>query len=236
MRYNHRMEMRDLDLERLNVDFETQTPQDILTWSWETFQPRVVTSSSFQAQSVVLLHMIAQICPQMPVIFTDTGYHFPETLVFRDELVERYGLNIQTVFAAPESKEHLHNVAEPLYMRDPDLCCRVNKVSPFTQALAGQAAWVAGVRRDQTAHRSRMHILEPRSDGMLKIHPLLNWTSRDVWTYFDQHNLPTHPLFSQGYMSIGCAPCTRPVTAGEDERAGRWANSSKTECGLHTTP
>jgi phosphoadenosine phosphosulfate reductase len=224
----------DLDIGQLNLDFATRAPQDILAWSWETFQPRVVTSSSFQTQSLVLLHMIAQICPQMPVIFTDTGYHFPETLAFRDELKERFGLNVQTVFAAPAPVEYRSHATEPLYMRDPDLCCRINKIVPFNQALAGNAAWVAGVRRDQTSHRSQMQVLERRNDGIIKIHPILNWTSRDIWTYSEEHDLPVHPLFLQGYMSVGCAPCTRPVSAGEDERSGRWAGTDKTECGLHT--
>ena len=169
------------------------------------------------------------------MIFTDTGYHFPETLIFRDELGARFGLNIQTVFAAPESKEHLSNAAEPLYMRDPGLCCRINKIWPVNQVLSGKAAWIAGVRRDQTAHRKQMQILVRRADGVIKIHPMLNWTSRELWTYFEEHDLPTHPLFPQGYMSIGCEPCTRPISAGEDERSGRWAGSDKTECGLHTT-
>ncbi len=229
------MDARDLDIERLNADFATQAPQAILAWGWETFQPLIITSSSFQTQSVALLHMIAQVCPQMPIIFTDTGYHFPETLAFRDELKAKFGLNIQTVYTTPDPQEYRSNLIEPLYMRDPDLCCRVNKVAPFNQALAGKAAWVAGVRRDQTAHRSQMQIIERRTNGMIKVNPLLNWTSRDLWTYSEEHHLPTHPLFAQGYMSIGCAPCTRPISTGDDERSGRWAGTGKTECGLHTS-
>jgi phosphoadenosine phosphosulfate reductase len=98
----------------------------------------------------------------------------------------------------------------------------------------GKKAWITGVRREQTKHRSQIPVVEVRSDGLFKISPMANWSTRDVWTYIDQHDLPVHPLFSQGYASIGCAPCTRPIRAGEDERAGRWAGTDKTECGLHT--
>lgn len=227
--------MDNIDISLLNVNFQTRSPEDILAWSWKTFRPDIVASSSFQTQSVALLHMIAQICPQMTILFVDTGYHFPETLAFRDKLTTELDLNIQTVFAAPQNNEYLPSVSEPLYLKDPDLCCRINKIAPVTQALIGKSAWISGVRRDQTEHRKQMNILERRPDGLIKIHPLLNWNSKDLWKYIHKYNLPSHPLFSQGYMSIGCAPCTRPITAGENERSGRWTNSNKTECGLHTS-
>jgi len=221
------------DLDHLNQEFETCSPQDILAWSWAHFQPDIAASSSFQTQSVPLLHMIAQVCPAMPVFFLDTGYHFPETLAFRDALQTWFGLDVQNIYSDPESKQHLENQVEPLYLRDPDLCCRIHKVEPMKRAMAGLAAWVTGVRRDQTAQRKSRRVIERREDGLVRIHPMLNWTQRDMWAYVDRYNLPVHPLFSQGYTSIGCAPCTRPVYDNEDERAGRWSGSDKTECGLH---
>jgi phosphoadenosine phosphosulfate reductase len=222
------------DLDLLNKKFESQSPQETLMWCWQTFGESAVSSSAFQPQSIALLHMISQVCPGLPVIFTDTGYHFPETLTYRDEVTHKLNLNVKTVYASPESQKRMENPAVPLYLRDPDLCCRIHKVEPMAEALVGKTAWVTGVRREQTNHRSQIPILEVRSDGLFKISPMANWSTRDVWTYIDQYDLPVHPLFSQGYASIGCAPCTRPISAGEDERAGRWAGTDKTECGLHT--
>jgi phosphoadenosine phosphosulfate reductase len=228
------MENYSFDLDVLNTEFETRPPEDILRWSWDTFGLSAVSSSAFQPQSVALLHMISQICPEMPIIFTDTGYHFPETLAYRDEIARKLNLKVQTVYADPQVQKRVQNLAEPLYLRDPDLCCRIHKVEPMAKALLGKKAWVTGVRREQTKHRSQISIVEVRSDGLFKISPMANWTQRDIWTYIDRYDLPIHPLFFQGYASIGCAPCTRPVTAGEDERAGRWAGTDKTECGIHT--
>lgn len=224
--------MADQDIPSLNEYFATAAAEEILAWTWETFGPKVAASSSFQTQSVPLLHLISRICPQMPVIFLDTGFHFPETLAFRDDLQNRYDLNIVIARSQMEDNESLSRPPEALYHHDPDLCCHLNKVVPMQRALEGLSAWISGVRHDQTANRNTLPVLEPQPSGVLKIHPLLNWTKQQLWTYINQHDLPAHPLFSQGYMSVGCAPCTRPVTDGEDERAGRWAGTDKTECGL----
>ncbi len=223
----------DLDIPLLNERFEHASTEEILAWTWEIFGPTVAASSSFQTQSVPLLHLISRVCPQMLVIFLDTGFHFPETLTFRDELQARFGLNIQVVRPAIEQSQLIAQYGQGLYRRDPDLCCYINKVEPMQRAIADLQGWVSGVRRDQNANRNRLSILNPQPTGLLKIHPMLNWTKQQVWEYIDKHNLPSHPLFSQGYLSIGCAPCTRPIFAGEDERAGRWAGMDKTECGLH---
>lgn len=228
--------LADLDIARLNEANETMeswTAGDILAWAWEALGPDVAVSSSFQTQSVPLLYMVAQACPQMPVIFLDTGYHFAETLAYRDELQARFHLNIVTVRPAIEKSQLLQQYGEGLYRRDPDLCCHIHKVEPMQRAVAGLRGWISGVRRDQTANRRALRVIEPQPTGLLKIHPMLNWTKQDVWTFINQHDLPVHPLFSKGYLSIGCAPCTRPVADGEDDRAGRWAGVGKTECGLH---
>lgn len=221
-------------LPQLNCHLDTQTPQEILAWSWATFGPHIAASSSFQTQSVALLHMIGQICPQMPIYFLDTGYHFPETLAYRDALAARFGLDVRTIYPDPAVSERVYTTEAPLYYDDPDLCCRLHKVEPMRRALAGLDGWVTGIRRDQTARRRNARIVESRPGGLTKINPLANWTRRELWRYIDDHDLPPHPLFHQGYLSVGCAPCTRPVTAGEDERAGRWAGKGKIECGLHT--
>jgi len=200
---------------------------------WDTFGDLAVASSSFQTQSVPLLHVISQTCPEMPVIFLDTGFHFPETLTFRDELVVQLGLNLVIAQAAVQKSQQIARYGEGLYRRDPDLCCYVNKVEPMRRVTTKYGAWISGVRRDQTANRQAFSVLDPQATNPLKIYPMLNWTKKDVWAYIDKHQLPSHPLLTQGYPSVGCAPCTRPVFSGEDERAGRWAGLSKTECGLH---
>jgi phosphoadenosine phosphosulfate reductase len=209
------------------------SPEDILRWAWETFGPKVAVSSSFQTQSVPLLHIVSRVCPEMPVIFIDTGFHFPETLAFRDEIQARYHLNLVVVRPTITKSQLLARYGEGLYRHDPDLCCYLNKVEPMQRAISDLAAWIAGVRHDQTAHRRSLKVIQPLSSGLLKIHPLLNWTRDDLWAYIRAHDLPAHPLYEQGYLSVGCAPCTIPVFLGQDPRAGRWAGTDKKECGLH---
>ncbi len=226
--------LHGLDVPHFNARLSKFSTEDILRWAWETFAPKIVASSSFQTQSVPLLHIISRVCPEMPVLFIDTGFHFVETLAFRDELQARYGLNIIIVHPAVSKSQLLAKYGEGLYRRDPDLCCYINKVEPMQRMLAGMRAWVSGVRSDQTAQRREMQVLEVQPSGLLKIHPMLNWTRQELWEYIEKYRLPYHPLYPEGYLSVGCAPCTRPVSAGEDERAGRWAGTGKTECGLHT--
>ena len=228
------MEIPPSDLARLNSQFEISAPQEILNWAVENYWPSIVMSSSFQTQSVPLLHMVAQIKPELPIYFLDTGYHFPETLLYKEKLQKTLGLNVIDL-----RNEELDGPQEsvpggPLYRSDPDRCCYLRKVAPMEKALQDVQAWVTGIRREQTVHRPRANIFERKSNGLLKVNPLLNWVQKDVWSYISRHDLPVHPLFSQGYLSIGCAPCTRPAQPGEDERTGRWAGSAKVECGLHT--
>ena len=228
--------MSDLDFCILRAPGEPEAAEEMLHWACRTFAPRIVASSSFQTQSVPLLHMISRVCPEMPVIFLDTGFHFPETLAFRDELVERFRLKLVVVRPELSREEFLRSYGEDVYRRDPDLCCYVNKVEPMQRALDGMVAWVAGVRRDQTENRHSLRGLEPQISGVIKVHPLLHWTHAHVEAYCGRYALPAHPLEAQGYPSVGCDPCTEPVTGSVDERAGRWAGMAKEECGLHLDP
>jgi phosphoadenosine phosphosulfate reductase len=223
-----------VDLKAQNQLAEEQSPEEILAWVTSTWAPDAVLTMSFQHEGVVIAHMLRQIAPATPVLFIDTGYHFPETLAYRDELVEHFGLQIRNLSSAMPRGEFLAQYGDTLYESDPDLCCKINKVDPMQLALNGVAAWINGRRRDQATTRSQMNILERLGGGIVKINPLANWKAKNTWEYMQKHEIPTHPLFDQGYASIGCAPCTRPVLAGEDERAGRWAGRGKTECGLHT--
>jgi phosphoadenosine phosphosulfate reductase len=224
--------MPQLDIEELSQHFETASPSEILGWAWETFGPDVAAISSFQTQSVPLLHLISQVTPQLPILFLDTGFHFTETLMYRDRLTQDLGLKVQVL--TPEmGHDGFKRQHSDLFRRNPDLCCYINKVEPLRRAMQGLKAWISGIRRDQTPQRRHTPIIAKQANGLYKICPLATWTRRDVWQYLHDHNLPEHPLLAQGYLSIGCAPCTQPVDAGQDERAGRWNGQDKTECGLH---
>jgi len=226
--------MDHVSIDELNAQFDGAAPETIIAWAADRFMPRLAATSSFQTQSVALLHLIGQVRPDLPVIFLDTGYHFPETLAYRDQLVAQFGLTLRIVRPAANATSGARAGGDALYRRDPDLCCYINKVEPMQRALAGLDAWISGIRRDQTAARAAIRTVEALPDGRLKINPLAAWTREDLWRYIHAHNLPAHPLFSQGYLSVGCAPCTSPVTRDQDERAGRWSGTGKTECGLHT--
>jgi len=230
----HGCPIRMLDLPDLNRVFESRTPHDIVTWSVETFSPAIAMSSSFQTQSLPLLHIVSQVAPELPIIFLDTGYHFPETLAFRDRLVGEWGLNLRVVRAAMPREEFIRQHGDGLYRRDPDMCCYINKVEPMQRAMKGLRAWISGIRRDQSPTRANTQVLERTPEDVIRVHPMATWSRQDTFQYIHDHNLPEHPLLAQGYLSIGCAPCTRPVHDGEDERAGRWDGQAKTECGLHT--
>jgi len=204
-------------------------PESIVAWTLENFPRKTALTVSFGGGGVVLAHIVSRVNQSVPVFFLDTGFHFPETLAFKERFVARYGLNLVEL--------HPHTDPGPLYQTDPDRCCWIRKVEPLERALAGFNAWVSAVRRDQSETRAETEVLEYHElDGrpMLKAFPLAHWKREDVWRYIREHGIPSHPLLDQGYSSIGCWPCTRPTAPGEAERAGRWSGTGKTECGLHT--
>jgi phosphoadenosine phosphosulfate reductase len=217
--------------EELNAQYAQASPEEILRWCWEAFRKLAVTTSSFQSQSVALLHMISRVVPHLPVLFLDTGFHFPETLAFRDDLTQRWGLNLVNV--QPEAFITPENLTE-LRQLDPDYCCLHAKVAPLQRALSDKKAWITGIRRDQTFDRQSIPIFSETTGGLLKVMPLASWSREEVTAYILTHDLPAHPLKNAGYLSIGCAPCTAPVVNKYDERSGRWVSHAKTECGLHT--
>ena len=222
------------EINQLAEQFEHSSPQEILAWAVAEFAPDIALSSSFQTQSLPLLHMAMQVMPDIRVFFLNTGYHFWDSLIFREQLAREMNMNVIDLYRDQRWDVFRRRFGRELPAVDPNLCCYIHKVQPMQEALAGLKAWITGIRRDQTKVRAQAHILELQEDGLLKVNPLLNWKKADVEAYRAAHNLPEHPLLRKGYRSIGCAPCTRPVQAGEDERAGRWAGSGKTECGLHT--
>jgi phosphoadenosine phosphosulfate reductase len=224
--------LSEAELAELNRRFETATPEQILTWAVETFPTDLVMTSSFQHEGVALAHMLRPIRADVPVIFINTRFHFPETLQYRDTVVKLLGLNLRVVESGISFEDFKARYTDHLYDRDPDLCCRINKVEPLRLALRGAKAWINARRRDQTAERSIMGVVE-LNGSIVKINPLARWTSKDTFTYMTAHGLPLHPLFEKGYTSIGCEPCTSIPLDG-DERSGRWAGTGKRECGIHT--
>lgn len=200
----------------------------------DVFPGRLAVVSSFGAESAVLLHMVSDLDRAVPVIFLETGKLFAETLAYRDLLVSHLGLeNVRSVAPDPQALER----ADPsgnLHASDPDACCHVRKVVPLERALAGLQAWVTGRKRFQGGAREHLATLEA-ADWRLKINPLARWSRDDLERYMDAHDLPRHPLESQGFASIGCAPCTQPPGPGGGLRDGRWAGTPKTECGIHWT-
>lgn len=223
-----------LEIDRLANEFETKTPQEIIAWAIGTFWPQIVLSSSFQTQSMPLLHMASRIRRDLLIFFLDTGYHFWDTLIFREQIASEWQLNVLDLYRDPRWNSLARQNTRNLPVEDPNLCCFIHKVQPMQAAMKDMLAWISGIRRDQTAVRAQAKILELQEDGLIKINPLLNWTQADVKRYAEENNLPNHPLFEKGYRSIGCAPCTVAIGVNDDERAGRWQGRSKIECGLHT--
>ncbi|MCF6745154.1 phosphoadenylyl-sulfate reductase [Blastococcus sp. KM273128] len=205
----------------------------VLRWAGEQFGDRFAITSSMA--DGLLAHLASRAHPGVNVIFLNTGYHFAETLGTRDWISSVLPITLLDVTPAQTVPEQDRTHGPALHERDPDLCCSLRKVTPLAEALADFDAWGSGVRRDESATRKHTKLVDwDAKRGMVKVNPIAAWTQDDVDRYIAEHAIPVNPLFEIGYGSIGCAPCTRPVAPGEDPRAGRWAGSTKTECGLHT--
>ena len=228
-------DMKTYNYEKLNQEFETKSAEDVIRWAVGEFAPDLAMSTSFGAESAVLLHLVTQIHPTMPVLFTNTGFHFKETLEHRDKLVKRLNLNLRELKPEMSNADFLAKNGK-LYERDPDACCAFNKIAPFEKGLKDYKAWITGIRRNQADTSKKTDFVENYRDKLVKVSPLLNWTSKMFWDYAKKFDLPYHPLWEKGYLSIGCSPenCTRPVKLGEDPRSGRWSGTDKVECGIHT--
>ncbi|MDG2533103.1 phosphoadenylyl-sulfate reductase [Sphingomonas sp. HITSZ_GF] len=222
------------DAIRLNNLFRgTDTPEMLREVLGNHMLGDVALVSSFGAESAALLHLVAQADPNVPVIFLDTGKHFPETLAYVHELAAFIGLkNLQIVAPDPETIEK-RDATGLRWSYDPDGCCEIRKVIPLEKALAPFDTSITGRKAFQASTRNALPRFELDGDR-LKFNPLATWTKDDIEAYFVEHNLPRHPLEAQGYLSIGCAPCTSVVKPGEDPRSGRWRGWDKTECGIHT--
>jgi phosphoadenosine phosphosulfate reductase len=217
----------------LNARWEGASAAKILSEALHVFFPgRIAVVSSFGADAAVLLHCVAERDRSVPVLFLDTLKHFDETLTYRDILIDRFGFADARSLTPDANELAQKDCHGELWRTDPDRCCTVRKVKPLAEALAGFSAWITGRKRHQSADRIEMPIVEVAS-GRIKINPLAHWSEEEVRQAFKSLSLPAHPLFDEGYASIGCAPCTRRMMDGEHVRAGRWSGTDKSECGIH---
>jgi len=217
------VEIRPEEIEERALDFESAPAGKVIAWAVERFGGQISLACSFQ--DCVIIDLAVGVDPGLEVLFLDTGFHFPETLAYVEEVRRRYDLNLRVLRPDPEAD------AWPC---GSERCCEMRKVIPLDRALADRQAWMTGLKRVDAATRVATPVVSwDEARGLVKVNPLAVWTEGDVQHYQADHRLPIHPLVPRGYLSIGCAPTTRPVAPGEDPRAGRWAGSSKTECGLH---
>jgi phosphoadenosine phosphosulfate reductase len=226
--------VRGVEVEAKSRELERATPEERLAFAVAQFGEGLLFTSSFGAGSGVLLHLWSRVARHLPVVFIDTGFLFEETLAYRDALVRQLGLELTVLRPSAGREAFLAEHGDDVMRRTPDFCCAQNKIAPIAPLLAVAAGWVSGLRRDQSDARRDTPILLPTIEGPIKVHPLATMTANDAALYMATHGIPDHPLVSRRYLSIGCEPCTRAVEPGEEERAGRWAGTGKTECGLHT--
>ncbi len=221
-------------VEELNGRYRHHSATDVLTRALKDPQVgRIAMVSSFGAESVALLHMVAVIDRTVPVLFLDTQMLFPETLAYQKEVAEKLGLTDVRILTPDRTETFLRDPEGDLHLSDPDACCDFRKVEPLENALGEFDAWITGRKRFQGGKRAEMEFFEDEGGKRIKVNPLAHWTPEDVQDYMLNNRLPRHPLVSKGYPSIGCAPCTSRVAEGEDPRAGRWRGREKQECGIH---
>jgi phosphoadenosine phosphosulfate reductase len=215
--------LTDAELADLNRQFESASASSIIRWAVDSFHPHLCLSASMT--DAVLIDLAVAVEPSIEVVFIDTGYHFPETLETVENVRRKYGLNMRIMTVAHHDEE--------LWKIDPENCCSAVKVGQLDRALAGKEAWMSGLRRAESPTRVQAPIVARDLRGLVKVNPIATWSDLDVAGYIKDHDVPVNPLVDQGYPSIGCMPCTKPVAPGEDPRSGRWIGSDKTECGLH---
>ncbi|GAA4703420.1 phosphoadenylyl-sulfate reductase [Brevibacillus fulvus] len=211
---------------------------DVIKWAYKTYGDELVYACSFGAEGVVLLDLISQVKKDARIFFLDTDLHFPETYELIERVRSRYP-SLQIAMVQPELSlaEQAAAYGDELWKRQPDMCCQLRKVRPLERVLTGATAWMSGLRREQSPTRANVQFVN-RDERFrsVKICPLIHWKWDEIWQYIRMFELPYNPLHDRQYPSIGCAPCTKAVAAGEDLRAGRWSESGKTECGLHLPP
>ncbi len=224
------------ELAKDSEQLESATPQQILKYAVQRFAPRFTMATAFGPEGMTLIHMLAEIGPKTPIFNLDTGYQFAETLELRETVKQRYGIEIELKKPATTVEEYEAMNGGPVYKADPNRCCFDRKLRVLHEAARGMHAWASAIRRDQSTDRARAPIVGwDNKFQLVKISPLANWTKKEVWKLITDEKIPYNPLHDKGFPSVGCWPCTRSVSLGEDERAGRWSGFEKKECGLHTS-
>jgi phosphoadenosine phosphosulfate reductase len=224
----------------LSQEFESASANEILRWAYEQFGRSAAIGTSFQGAGLVAIHHAVSAGLPLPVFTIDTGLLFPETLELKARLEAYFGIVIESLVPERTVEEQAQDIAPELWLTSPDLCCTLRKVEPLQKKLNQLDAWVVGLRREQSAGRAQIQILELyefdrlREKNILKVNPLARWSRDEVWDYIRYHGIPYNPLMDRGFRSIGCFPCTRVVLSGQDDRAGRWTGFDKSECGIHT--
>jgi phosphoadenosine phosphosulfate reductase len=222
------------EVQKLQISAEGWRPERVLAWAFDTYGEGVAISSAFGAEGMALIDIASRVRRNFRLFTLDTEFLFPETYNLMDQVEQKYGIAIERVYPlnSPEEQERVHGPA--LWQRNPDQCCNLRKVEPLQRKLGELSAWITSIRRDQTAARAGAGKIEwDKKFSLVKVNPIADWSSKQVWQYIRQHDVPYNALHELNYPSIGCTHCTRAVRPGEDPRAGRWAGSSKTECGLH---
>lgn len=221
-------------LRELNAKFEREHPDRILEWGYRQFGNKMVLGTGFGSSGVVLIHRISELGLDIPVFYLDTQLLFGETYELREKLEKRLNVDITAVHPSLTVEEQAEEHGEELWKSNPNKCCYIRKVLPLRKYLKNKSAWITGIRRGQSRSRRGTQIIEwDPANKVIKFNPLATWTQDQVWEYIHQYDLPYNPLHDQGYPSIGCIPCTEPVGSEDDERAGRWKNMDKEECGIH---
>ena len=216
-----------MNLEFFNNHYKPLTPKERLQELYKHYpDDKILFTSSFGTTSVILLHMISQVRPEQKIYFIDTGYHFDETIAYRNQLKDRLGLNVVDLKAAPN--RHKFTAQNYTYLQNQNLCCFINKVDPVERVKKGYHIWISGLLRFQNSNREKLQLFEETKD-IVKFHPLLDMTQEETALYIQLYDLPINDLVNQGYDSVGCTHCTSKGNG----RTGRWINNSKTECGLH---
>ena len=222
------------EVEQVQAAAESWTPQQALRWAFDTFGKDVAIASAFGVEGMVLIDIASKLTPKFRLFSIDTDFLFPETYALMEKVDQRYGIQIEKVYSKLSPAEQEKEYGPALWSHNPDQCCYLRKVEPQKRKIAELNAWVAAIRRDQTSNRASAKRVEwDTKFDIVKINPMVDWTSNQVWQYVRDHDVPYNVLHDRNYPSIGCTHCTRAVQPGEDPRSGRWANFGKTECGLH---
>ena len=224
----------DDKLDLVANELERESAENVLRWALREFGPGVALATGFGAEGCVLIRMLSEIDQNARMFYLDTDLLFPGTYELIRKLESRYGVRFEQRKSRLSLAAQAARYGERLWEREPDVCCQLRKVEPLREMLSGLRAWITAIRRDQTSARADARVVErDRKFDVVKINPLAGWSSRDVWRYIKEHDVPYNQLYDLGYSSIGCQPCTTLVQIGETDRAGRWRGFAKTECGLH---